>query len=56
MKKQLNPALKAEKKLSLNKKTVSNLVAPATNSNSFWEIGPSKNPQGCFTRKCNPSW
>jgi hypothetical protein len=45
MKKQMNPAT-AGKKLKLSKKTVSNLAAPATSSNSFWEIAPTKR---CFT-------
>jgi hypothetical protein len=50
MKKQTNPA-SAGKKLKLSKKTVSNLVAPATGSNNFWEIGPTKK---CFTHhRCN---
>ncbi|HUR64907.1 MAG TPA: hypothetical protein VMZ03_01030 [Chitinophagaceae bacterium] len=52
MKKQMNADLTAGKKLRLNKKTISNLASPVR-SNNFWEIGPSKNPQGCFTRKCN---
>jgi len=56
MKKNMNTAATAEKKLTLNKKTISNLNAPVTNKNNFWELGPSKNPGGCFTRKCNPSW
>jgi hypothetical protein len=42
MKKQTTSVLPAGKKISLNKKTISNLVAPVTNSNNFWEIGPYK--------------
>jgi len=50
MKKKIDPAI-AGKKLSLNKKTISNLAAPGTNSNNFWEIGPTKR---CFTyHRCN---
>jgi len=45
MKKQTNPAT-AGKKLRLNKKTVSNLAAPATNSKNVLELGPTKK---CFT-------
>jgi hypothetical protein len=55
MKKEITTAT-AGKKLSLNKKTVSNLVAPGTNRNNFWEIGPTKKGDGCFTHRCNPSW
>ena len=53
MKKQMSPAT-AGKKLKLNKKTVSNLAAPGTNG--WWEFGPTRKGNGCFTHRCNPSW
>jgi hypothetical protein len=50
MKKQMNPAT-AGKKLSLNKKTVSNLAASGMNSNNYWGMAPTKR---CFTyHRCN---
>jgi len=55
MKKQMSPSLAAEKKLSLNKKTISNLSSPMATTNKMVD-GPTKKGAGCFTHTCNPSW
>jgi hypothetical protein len=53
MKKKIDSAT-AGKKLSLNKKTVSNLTASGMNSNNYWGMAPTKKGIGCFTHKCQP--
>jgi hypothetical protein len=50
MKKEMNPVVITGRKLRLSKKTISNLAAPATNNNNFWEIAPTRG--GCFTHRC----
>jgi hypothetical protein len=51
MKKQ-NAATNAERKLKLNKKTISNLAATVNKPANFWEVAPTVKGK-CFTHRCN---
>ena len=54
MKKEMNPASAAGRKLKLGKKTISNL-ATSENMNILHAEGKTRGIT-CFTHKCNPSW